>query len=1361
MNVRVLDRLLVVTLFALVGSFFQPAFAATTTLNPRQDYCWSNGGSVSNSNPDIYGSQFLTENCFSTVNEFYDAMVSAIQVNFNASPPLWTTGRCDTGSCYNATFVTTSTFAKHAYGELYGQGQYNNCLEPSSPAAANGHGYCGLKRTDTTTWTCSTGSCQGWDGVVQVAEVHDFELHAFVSFSCSDAHLIKTGTNKTAGACANVIDVFAGLQECVQCQGRLKGGNPIYPMTGVKKEFLPTGLSVGGQSLSLTYDSLRHMMAKADGLASAAQLNDLPSFGALWSSNLHRRLNIKVGGVGIEAYRGDGNIVGFGLTAALASGGTYAPSAGVNDTLTIISGGYRYYDATAGVVETYGSAGQITAAADKRGNTNSFTYSTAVGPTVPGVGYLIKVTDNVGRFISFTYALPAGGVASSDGLIATMTASDGSVITATYDAAQNLTALTWPDGKSRSFQYENASLPWALTGKTDEKGVRLATWGYDSQGRAVSSAGPLGTNQFSAAYSTPPQAVISETLVVGNGLNYANTYYRTRTWQAPSGLQLTDANGAITSAGVVMPNGFPVLADLSQPAGSGSVASSKGSTFDVKGNLISHDDFKGQRTCYVYDDKNREVTRVEGLANSVDCATVTPATAALPSGSRKYATTWDANWRVPKSRTQPGSVTTLVYQGQPDPKNANTPLSCSTAAVLANGAPLNLLCKSVVEIAGGSNFDNPSAASSDSLIDKVVLLLHGEDGAGSPVIADSSSYMKSYSSKTGSPGVTAAHSKFGASSISLDSTTNGGAFGYGPDNTLKLTGDFTIEMFVKLNPLAQERTILGWGGDTSSGNATGRVAVDATGKLYAYWQESYWANNRTITGPVITTGVWHHVALSRSNGNWIMHLDGVQAGTTVYHNNSDAFNYGRFELGRQTYVGIGGLNGYLDEVRITNGVVRYWGAFTPPAQQFGDPLNLNPSQPKVADPHYLKNTLLLHADGTHGAKAIVDSSPLAATGTLKRNAQISTTESKFGGSSFYIPASTDYGDYGNLVGDFSLPGDFTVEFWMKPASTTANTIAVRLGGGGSFYNDFYFGSDRLVMQRSDGTYCMFGANLARLANTWIHVAYVRIGGTIYSYVNGQGNGNCAWTTTVGNANGMAFGYNNTSNAVYYDDIRVTKGQGRYTGAFVPSAYPAPNVATLSANASTVTTQYTYDAAGRMLTSKDALNRTTTYVYYTATVFAGTAPNEAGHTAGDLQSVTNAAGHATQFTQYDRTGRMRQMIDPKGVVTDTTYTPRGWISSTTITPPGGAARTTTYSYDNAGQLTGVLMPDTTTLGYSYDAAHRLVGVTDAKGNSVAYTLDNMGNRVNEQVKDVQGNLQRSISRVYDALNRVQQVTGAAN
>lgn len=191
-----------------------------------------------------------------------------------------------------------------------------------------------------------------------------------------------------------------------------------------------------------------------------------------------------------------------------------------------------------------------------------------------------------------------------------------------------------------------------------------------------------------------------------------------------------------------------------------------------------------------------------------------------------------------------------------------------------------------------------------------------------------------------------------------------------------------------------------------------------------------------------------------------------------------------------------------------------------------------------------------------------------------------------------------------------------------------------------------------------------------------------------------------------------------------------------------------------------TTTYSYDALGRVLTIKDANNRTTNYEYYADTSFTGVDPDAIGHTVGDLRSITNAVGHITSFSLYDRAGRLRQSVDAKGITFDTSYTPRGWVGMTTITPPGGTARSTSYYYDAVGQLKVVAQPDGSSVTYTYDPAHRLIGVKDAKGNKVAYTLDNAGNRTAEQIKDPSGTLQRSISRIFDALNRVQQISGVA-
>ncbi len=48
--------------------------------------------------------------------------------------------------------------------------------------------------------------------------------------------------------------------------------------------------------------------------------------------------------------------------------------------------------------------------------------------------------------------------------------------------------------------------------------------------------------------------------------------------------------------------------------------------------------------------------------------------------------------------------------------------------------------------------------------------------------------------------------------------------------------------------------------------------------------------------------------------------------------------------------------------------------------------------------------------------------------------------------------------------------------------------------------------------------------------------------------------------------------------------------------------------------------------------------------------------------------------------------------------------------------------------------------------------------ELRQGQVVYTLDNASNRVMEEVKDPAGVLRRRISRVYDALDRLQAVTG---
>jgi YD repeat-containing protein len=183
--------------------------------------------------------------------------------------------------------------------------------------------------------------------------------------------------------------------------------------------------------------------------------------------------------------------------------------------------------------------------------------------------------------------------------------------------------------------------------------------------------------------------------------------------------------------------------------------------------------------------------------------------------------------------------------------------------------------------------------------------------------------------------------------------------------------------------------------------------------------------------------------------------------------------------------------------------------------------------------------------------------------------------------------------------------------------------------------------------------------------------------------------------------------------------------------------------------------YTYNQYGQVLTSTDPLGNTTTNAYYTDTSFTGTDPNAVGHYMGDLKSATNAAGHVTSYTSYDKAGRVLSMSDPNGLIISYSYWPRGWTKSVTV---GGLS--TTYDYWPTGLLKKVTQPDASYLYYQYDDAHRLTDVADQVdasgnlvGNKVHYTLDNAGNRLSEDVRDTSGALTRNITRTFDALNRL--------
>ena len=205
---------------------------------------------------------------------------------------------------------------------------------------------------------------------------------------------------------------------------------------------------------------------------------------------------------------------------------------------------------------------------------------------------------------------------------------------------------------------------------------------------------------------------------------------------------------------------------------------------------------------------------------------------------------------------------------------------------------------------------------------------------------------------------------------------------------------------------------------------------------------------------------------------------------------------------------------------------------------------------------------------------------------------------------------------------------------------------------------------------------------------------------------------------------------------------------------------------------TRTWTYTYNQYGQVLSEdgpRTDVADTTTYEYWDATSFTGADPQAVGHTMGDLKQVTNALGQVTNYTQYDKAGRLLAMSDANGLSTTYTYSPRGFLTSRSrsLSASGAATRTTTYHYDPRGLLDEVGLPGgvvSTRAGqagaatgrrytFQYDDAHRLIGMRSASGETVSYTLDNAGNVTREEWKNADGSSAKLIRREFDALNRL--------
>ena len=236
---------------------------------------------------------------------------------------------------------------------------------------------------------------------------------------------------------------------------------------------------------------------------------------------------------------------------------------------------------------------------------------------------------------------------------------------------------------------------------------------------------------------------------------------------------------------------------------------------------------------------------------------------------------------------------------------------------------------------------------------------------------------------------------------------------------------------------------------------------------------------------------------------------------------------------------------------------------------------INPYQFAAAgptDPDFANVSLLLHGDGTNGSTTIIDSSPSPKTVTAVGDAQISTAQSKFGGSSIYFDGNGDYlGAPHSTDFDFGT-GDFTVEFWMFRAGNSTGGVPTdyeALIGSNTASGNVWW---TIYLQRSTKNIIFYGNDaVLRIAsgetisdNSWYHIAWCRQGTVLTGYINGTArysNSSVGGNFFTHPIHGLRVGHDIDANRQFFgyiDDLRITRGVARYVSNFTPPTAPFPD-----------------------------------------------------------------------------------------------------------------------------------------------------------------------------------------------------------
>ena len=435
--------------------------------------------------------------------------------------------------------------------------------------------------------------------------------------------------------------------------------------------------------------------------------------------------------------------------------------------------------------------------------------------------------------------------------------------------------------------------------------------------------------------------------------------------------------------------------------------------------------------------------------------------------------------------------------------------------------------------------------STDKYWDKVVLLMH-MDGS----FADEKGHTVTSNSVTISNSV----AKFNSSAYFNGSSTS---LYVAHQSDLNIVGDCTLEAWVYPTINNSSTAII-----LTKGHTSGTQVTSYELGLNAGLLPSFGLGPGTGVGGLvyasstepIPLNQWTHIAGCVTGTKMVLLVNGVLKALNTAGgrgNNSTALTIGK-RYSNDYY-----FTGYIDEVRITNGVARYIGAMPQivalPNNDLTDGLNTS----TVFD-------LAISGDAGSNNDTFTDSSTnnfaLTRTGRVGQG-----SFTPYGTNwSLELLGNTSYAQFPNSTALQMGTGDFTIEGWIFPTVAPTSVLHRILCLGGQNVSSgliIMLNSSYQIKVDSGSSTVLISTNYAPL-NTWTHFALVRSGTVVTLYMNGVASGSATFSTNHTFTSPAQIGYDSSlgtgSGADFIgliSNIRIIKGSALYTAEFAPPDSP--------------------------------------------------------------------------------------------------------------------------------------------------------------------------------------------------------------